>query len=194
MGHRWLSVRLEMIGTSIIFSVALLVAAVLRIDAGLSGLALSTAMELTSYMNWAVCTTHLLVRCVFDVERHHIARSTTCLVSSLRGVSRRAYVKLNLYTSSKYCCAPFRPHIGVDAQSGSMTFYLAGCDLIPAPFSTGADDGGTGGQHEQRGAAGRLLRAAARGAAHHRSRQVAAMHVTQLALTAMCIWSILAAA
>ena len=46
--------RLEMIGTSIIFCVALLVAAVLRIDAGLSGLALSTAMELTSYMNWAV--------------------------------------------------------------------------------------------------------------------------------------------
>ncbi len=50
--------RLEMIGTSIIFSVALLVAAVLRIDAGLSGLALSTAMELTSYMNWAVRTEH----------------------------------------------------------------------------------------------------------------------------------------
>jgi len=51
-------VRLEMIGTSIIFSVALLVAAVLRIDAGLSGLALSTAMELTSYMNWAVRAEH----------------------------------------------------------------------------------------------------------------------------------------
>ena len=43
-----------MIGTSIIFCVAVLVAAVLHIDAGLSGLALSTAMELTSYMNWMV--------------------------------------------------------------------------------------------------------------------------------------------
>jgi len=51
---RWLSVRLELIGTLVTFTVAVLLSTVLRVSPGLAGLALTSALDLTSLMNWMV--------------------------------------------------------------------------------------------------------------------------------------------
>ena len=45
--HRWLSVRLEMLGICIVFGAALFVAVLLPRNAGLAGLALTSALNLT---------------------------------------------------------------------------------------------------------------------------------------------------
>ena len=51
---RWLSVRLELIGSTVVFFVALFVAVLLRRSAGLAGLALTSALQLTSLMSQLV--------------------------------------------------------------------------------------------------------------------------------------------
>ncbi len=45
--NRWLSVRLEMLGITVVFLTALLVGVALPRDAGLAGLAITSALNLT---------------------------------------------------------------------------------------------------------------------------------------------------
>ncbi|KAK9823545.1 hypothetical protein WJX72_003616 [[Myrmecia] bisecta] len=52
--NRWLSVRLELLGISVVFAAALFVAVLLPRNAGLAGLALTSALNLTGLMNWMV--------------------------------------------------------------------------------------------------------------------------------------------
>ncbi|DBA69271.1 TPA: hypothetical protein ACH3X2_14313 [Trebouxia sp. C0005] len=52
--NRWLSVRLEMLGICIVFGAALFVSVLLPRNAGLAGLALTSALNLTGLMNWMV--------------------------------------------------------------------------------------------------------------------------------------------
>ena len=52
--NRWLSVRLELLGTAVVFGTAILVAVVAKRNAGLAGLALTSALNLTGLMNWMV--------------------------------------------------------------------------------------------------------------------------------------------
>lgn len=59
--NRWLSVQLEMVGNVVIFVTALLTCAVGARGAGMAGLALASAVNLTGLLNW-------VVRCVSDVE------------------------------------------------------------------------------------------------------------------------------
>ena len=61
--NRWLSVRLELLGISVVFGTAVLVAVAAPRSAGLAGLALTSALNLTGLMNWMVRqTTELEVR------------------------------------------------------------------------------------------------------------------------------------
>jgi len=52
--NRWLSVRLEYLGTSITFSCALISATYSSYSAGMSGLAITSAMNMTGLMTWMV--------------------------------------------------------------------------------------------------------------------------------------------
>lgn len=50
--NRWLSVRLELVGLTVVFGSALFVSVVQRRSAGLAGLAITSALNLTGLMNW----------------------------------------------------------------------------------------------------------------------------------------------
>ena len=52
--NRWLSVRVELISNSVILATALLVAVVLPVNAGLAGLALTSAINVTDNLAWLV--------------------------------------------------------------------------------------------------------------------------------------------
>ena len=52
---RWLSVRLEMLGICIVFGAALFVAVLLPRNAGLAGLALTSALNLTGQESIPLC-------------------------------------------------------------------------------------------------------------------------------------------
>lgn len=52
--NRWLSVRLELMGITVSFGTALLVAVVLPTQSGLAGLALTSSLNLTGLMTWMV--------------------------------------------------------------------------------------------------------------------------------------------
>jgi len=52
--NRWLSVRLEMMGAVIVFVTTLCVAVLLPANPGISGLAITSALNLTGIMNWMV--------------------------------------------------------------------------------------------------------------------------------------------
>jgi ATP-binding cassette, subfamily C (CFTR/MRP), member 1 len=61
--NRWLSVRLELLGTGVVFGTAIFVVALMPASsAGLAGLALTSALNLTGLLNWGVrMTTELEV-------------------------------------------------------------------------------------------------------------------------------------
>ena len=68
--NRWLSVRLELLGISVVFGTAVLVGVAAPRSAGLAGLALTSALNLTGLMNWMVRqTTELEVRGCFGGGR-----------------------------------------------------------------------------------------------------------------------------
>lgn len=74
--NRWLSVRLELLGISVVFGTAILVAGAAPRNAGLAGLALTSALNLTGLMNWMVRqTTELEVsdQVLWVVGRAHLA-------------------------------------------------------------------------------------------------------------------------
>lgn len=60
--NRWLSVRLELLGVAVVFGTAVFVSTIMPTSAGLAGLALTSALNLTGLLNWAVrMTTELEV-------------------------------------------------------------------------------------------------------------------------------------
>ncbi len=54
MVNRWLSVRLELMGAALVAGTALLVSVVAPRDGGFAGLALTSALNMTSTLNWMV--------------------------------------------------------------------------------------------------------------------------------------------
>lgn len=52
--NRWLSIRLDMLGTLVSLGTALAVTIVMPQSAGLAGLALTAALNLTGILNWSV--------------------------------------------------------------------------------------------------------------------------------------------
>ncbi len=64
--NRWLSIRLELMGSFIVFTAAVLVAVVLPVDAGLAGLALTSALNLTGGVPAVACLV-LMPLCPIDV-------------------------------------------------------------------------------------------------------------------------------
>ena len=52
--NRWLSIRLDMLGTMVSLGTALAVTVVMPQSAGLAGLALTAALNLTGILNWSV--------------------------------------------------------------------------------------------------------------------------------------------
>ncbi|KAL4446696.1 hypothetical protein ABPG77_007940 [Micractinium sp. CCAP 211/92] len=67
--NRWLSVRLELLGISVVFGTAVLVAVAAQRSAGLAGLALTSALNLTGLCNWMVRQTTELEVNMNSVER-----------------------------------------------------------------------------------------------------------------------------
>lgn len=59
--NRWLSVRIEMVGNFTVFGAAVFVGVITQRNAGLAGLALTSALNVTGFMNW-------MVRQVTDLE------------------------------------------------------------------------------------------------------------------------------
>lgn len=52
--NRWLSMRLELLGITVVFMTSVLGALFLRSNAGLAGLAITSALMVTGFMNWMV--------------------------------------------------------------------------------------------------------------------------------------------
>ena len=52
--NRWLSVRLELLGIAVVFGAALTAGVLLPVSAGVAGLALTSALNLTGLLNWMV--------------------------------------------------------------------------------------------------------------------------------------------
>jgi ATP-binding cassette subfamily C (CFTR/MRP) protein 1 len=67
--NRWLSVRLELLGIAVVFGTAVFVSSVLPTSAGLAGLALTSALNLTGLMNWMCRQTTELEVNMNSVER-----------------------------------------------------------------------------------------------------------------------------
>ena len=78
---RWLSVRLEMLGICIVFGAALFVSVLLPRNAGLAGLALTSALNLTGQHllacamwspMWSLshCGLHLCINCTLSSAAH----------------------------------------------------------------------------------------------------------------------------
>ncbi|KAH7620070.1 putative ABC transporter C family member 10 [Nannochloris sp. 'desiccata'] len=67
--NRWLSVRLELLGIAVVFGTAVFVSSVVPTSAGLAGLALTSALNLTGLMNWMVRQTTELEVNMNSVER-----------------------------------------------------------------------------------------------------------------------------
>ncbi|GIL43241.1 hypothetical protein Vafri_1038 [Volvox africanus] len=67
--NRWLSVRLELMGALVVFSAATTVAVIFPRNAGLAGLAITSALNLTGIMNWMVRQTTELEVNMNSVER-----------------------------------------------------------------------------------------------------------------------------
>ncbi|PSC76242.1 multidrug resistance-associated 1 isoform X1 [Micractinium conductrix] len=67
--NRWLSMRLELLGISVVFGTAVLVGVAAPRSAGLAGLALTSALNLTGLMNWMVRQTTELEVNMNSVER-----------------------------------------------------------------------------------------------------------------------------
>lgn len=67
--NRWLSVRLDIMSAFIVFVTAMVVTALLRTDAGLAGLALTSALNLTGLMNWLIRQTTQLEVIMNSIER-----------------------------------------------------------------------------------------------------------------------------
>lgn len=62
--NRWLAIRIEFISNLVVFGTAILVSVVLPVNAGLAGLALTAAANLTDNLSWFVrmvsCLAHTL--------------------------------------------------------------------------------------------------------------------------------------
>ncbi|GFR41153.1 hypothetical protein Agub_g1817 [Astrephomene gubernaculifera] len=67
--NRWLSVRLELMGALVVFTAAITVAVIFPRNAGLAGLAITSALNLTGIMNWMVRQTTELEVNMNSVER-----------------------------------------------------------------------------------------------------------------------------
>lgn len=67
--NRWLSVRLELLGTFIVLCSAIVVSGIVPTSAGLAGLALTSALNLTGLMSWMVRQTTELEVNMNSVER-----------------------------------------------------------------------------------------------------------------------------
>ncbi|KAL6768590.1 hypothetical protein ACKKBF_B11340 [Auxenochlorella protothecoides x Auxenochlorella symbiontica] len=67
--NRWLSVRLELLGTSVVFGAALFAAVLQPHSAGLAGLAITSALQATGLMSWAVRQTTEMEISMNSVER-----------------------------------------------------------------------------------------------------------------------------
>lgn len=52
--NRWLSVRLEMVGIFVVFGTSVFATVLLRRSAGIAGLAITSALNLTGLLNWFV--------------------------------------------------------------------------------------------------------------------------------------------
>ena len=65
--NRWLSLRLELLGDGVVFVTAILASIFLQANAGLAGLAMTSALNMCGYLNW-------MVRSVSEMEvrTHHL--------------------------------------------------------------------------------------------------------------------------
>jgi ABC-type multidrug transport system fused ATPase/permease subunit len=66
--NRWLSIRLELMGQSMVLGTTVFVTLLIS-DAGLAGLAITSALSLVSIMNWATRQTTELEMGMNSVER-----------------------------------------------------------------------------------------------------------------------------
>ena len=52
--NRWLAIRIDFISNTVVFATAVTVSAVLPVNAGLAGLAITSAINLTDNLSWFV--------------------------------------------------------------------------------------------------------------------------------------------
>ncbi|KAG2450119.1 hypothetical protein HYH02_000222 [Chlamydomonas schloesseri] len=134
--NRWLSVRLEMMGALVVFSAAVTVAVIFPRNAGLAGLAITSALNLTGIMNWMVRQTTELEVNMNSVERmieyHRYEEEAPAVVEGHR--APRGWPKEGAI-SIKDLVVRYRPEL--DPVLRGLSFEVAGRDKVGVCGRTG---------------------------------------------------------
>ena len=88
--NRWLSLRLELLGDGVVFATAILASIFLQANAGLAGLAMTSALNMCGFLNW-------MVRSVSEMEVRHAVcmNDTSTWVVSLHACNElRAFISM----------------------------------------------------------------------------------------------------
>ena len=93
--NRWLSLRLELLGITIVVATAALASLFLRGNPGLAGLALTSALNLTGFLNWFVRTSSELEVTTLALLHSHCHTSNIFILSGT-GLSGGGYHILGL--------------------------------------------------------------------------------------------------
>ena len=68
--NRWLSLRLELMGESVVFLTAVMASVLLQANAGLAGLAITSSLNMCGFLNWMVrSVSEMEVRLVLSLFR-----------------------------------------------------------------------------------------------------------------------------
>ena len=135
--NRWLGVRLDFYGGSIVLITALFIVwSRGNISVGLAGLALSTALQLTSSLGGIVRITAMLENSLNSVER--VCEYTE--IESENLIGQHAPIGWPFEGSIQYenVTAYYRPHVDVDPVLSGITFSIKGGEKIGVVGRTGA--------------------------------------------------------
>ena len=83
MTSRWLAVRVEFISNTVVFTTALMVSAVLPVNAGFAGLAITAAVNLTDNLSVFVRMVSLAMLAAFAATESTLSNSSVNLTDSL---------------------------------------------------------------------------------------------------------------
>lgn len=84
--NRWLGVRIDFISNTVVFATALMVSALLPVNAGLAGLAMTAAVNLTDNLSWFVRMVSCTRPSLLSLASVHVLHLTAPLVSVDRQV------------------------------------------------------------------------------------------------------------
>ena len=91
--NRWLSLRLELMGESVVFLTAVMASVLLQANAGLAGLAITSSLNMCGFLNW-------MVRSVSEME---VGTSPSSYTQALCRHAKSYTLKSRPYLGCRHC-------------------------------------------------------------------------------------------